>query len=234
MLLINNIDISNFKAKLLSRKIKPAKLSNFNSWNKGSLTPFIDNNFFESYKEIDLEFDILCKNANELETMKSNLISEIKKSILKFNDINFKYQVFLDGEPDISYVMPGNEILKLKLLGYCFGDEIIENLNKISNKEITNPGNSKTPVIVEIVPSIDIIDLTINGLANDPITIKNLHVNKKIIIDSKEGTVLEEGVNKFKDTEDFWEFPFLIPGTNTITLSKSNCDVTIRYEPRYL
>lgn len=233
MLLINNIDISNFKAKLLSRKIKPAKLSNFNSWNKGNLTPFIDDNFFESYKEIDLDFDMLCKNADELEIMKSNLINEIKKAILKFNDINFKYQVFLDGDPDVSYIMPGNEILKVKLLGYCFDNEVVESLNKVFNKEINNPGNSKTPVIVEIVPSVDIIDLTINGLANDSITIKSLHANKKIIIDGKEGIVLEEGINKFNDT-DFWEFPFLMPKTNTITLSKNSCDVLIKYEPRYL
>lgn len=233
MLLINNIDISHFKAKLLSRKIKPAKLSNFNSWNKGSLTPFIDDTFTESFKEINLEFDIICKNANELEKMKSKLINEIKKSILKFNDIEFNYQVFLDGDPDVTYTMPGNETLKVKLLGYCYGNEIIESLNKISNKEINNPGNSRTPVIVEIVPSIDIIDLIINGLANDPIIIKNLHANKKIIIDGKEETILEEGINKFKDT-DLWEFPFLNPGTNAITLSKNSCNVTIRYEPRYL
>lgn len=233
MLLINNIDISNFKAKLLSRKIKPAKLSNFNTWNKGAITPFISDNFEESYKEIDLEFDMLCKNADELEMMKSNLISEIKKSILKYNDISLNYKVFLDGEPDISYIMPGNEILKVKLLGYCFGNGIVESLNKISNKEIHNKGTTKTPAIIEIVPSVDIIDLTINGLANDPITIKNLHANKKIIIDGKEGTVTEEGINKFKDT-DFWEFPFLMPGTNAITLSKNSCNVTIKYEPRYI
>lgn len=233
MLLINNIHISNFKAKLLSRTIKPAKLSNFNVWNKGAITPFISDNFEESYKEIDLEFDMLCQNANELEIMKSNLINEIKKAILKFNDINFKYKVLLNSKPDVSYIMPGNEILKVKLLGYCFGNEIIVKIKKEDSKNIKVRGNLKTPAIVEIVPSVDIIDLTINGLANDPIIIKNLHANKKIIINGKEGTVLEEGKNKFEDT-DFWEFPFLNTGMNKISLSKNSCDVVVKYEPRYL
>ncbi|MCS4570161.1 hypothetical protein FZ989_05400 [Clostridium perfringens] len=129
--------------------------------------------------------------------------------------------------------MPGNEILKVKLLGYCFGNEIIVKIKKEDSKNIKVRGNLKTPAIVEIVPSVDIIDLTINGLANDPIIIKNLHANKKIIINGKEGTVLEEGKNKFEDT-DFWEFPFLNTGMNKISLSKNSCDVVVKYEPRYL
>ncbi|MGU8157588.1 phage distal tail protein, partial [Clostridium perfringens] len=106
--------------------------------------------------------------------------------------------------------------------------------NRVNTKTINVLGTYKTEAIVEITPSIDLIDLTINGLANDPIIIRNLKQGKKIIIDGKEGTILEEGVNKFKDTEDFWEFPFLMPGNNEIILSKNSCDVTIRYEPRYL
>lgn len=94
-------------------------------------------------------------------------------------------------------------------------------------------GNYTVPVILEITPSADLIDITINGLANDPIIIKNLKQGKKIIINSKEVTVTEDGINKFGDTE-FWEFPFLTPGPNTITLSKNSCDVVLKYEPRYL
>ena len=113
------------------------------------------------------------------------------------------------------------------------GSEIIENLNRVNTKTINVLGTYKTNAIVEITPSIDLVDLRLDGLANDPIIIKNLKQGKKIIIDGKEGTVLEEGINKFKDT-DLWEFPFLVPGTNTITLSKNSCDVVIKYEPRYL
>ncbi|HHD2802331.1 TPA: phage tail protein, partial [Clostridium perfringens] len=115
----------------------------------------------------------------------------------------------------------------------AFGSEIIESLNGVNTKTINVLGTYKTNAIVEITPSISLVDLRLDGLANDPIIIKNLKQGKKIIIDGKEGTVLEEGINKFDDT-DLWEFPFLMPGNNEIILSKNSCDVVIKYEPRYL
>lgn len=233
MLLINDINITTFKAKLLSRTIKTAQLENFKFWNKGQLTPYIDDSFQSFYKEIELEFDILCKNANELETIKSSLINTLKKSILKFKDIDYKYLVVLDDTPDVSYVMPGNEILKIKLLGYCFANEVIENINRIKSKTINVSGNSKTPCIVEITPVIDMIDATLQGLSEDPIIVKNLKGNKTVKIDGLEGTVTQDGINKFTDT-DMWEFPFLHPGANTITVDKDTCNIKIIYTPRFI
>ncbi|OSB07976.1 hypothetical protein B2H97_16030 [Paraclostridium bifermentans] len=232
-MLIDNLNISSFNAKLLSRKIKTAKLENFNFWSKYSLLPYINDKFTESYKEIELEIDIICKDANELETMKSKLIYKIKKSILKFIDIDYKYFVFLEDTPDITYIMPGNEILKFKFLGYCFKDEIIENINRVTSKTIDSSGNSNTPIIMEITPVIDMIDLKITGLSEDPLIVKNLKGNKTIIIDGIEGTVTQDGINKFEDT-DMWEFPFLVPGKNNITLSKDTCNITIKYNPRFI
>ena len=232
-MLIDNLNISSFNAKLLSRKIKPAKLENFNFWNKYNLIPYIDDKFTESYKEIELELDVICKDANELETMKSDLIYKIKKSILKFIDIDYKYFVFLEDTPDITYIMPGNEILKFKFLGYCFKDEIIETFNKTTYKTIDVPGNSKIPIVMEIIPSIDMTDLKINGVSEDPLIVKNLKANKKIIIDGIGGTVLQDGINKFDDT-DMWEFPFLVPGKNNISASKDTCNITIKYNPRFI
>ncbi|MFR4584880.1 phage distal tail protein, partial [Clostridium cadaveris] len=73
----------------------------------------------------------------------------------------------------------------------------------------------------------------ITGLEDGPITIKNLTAGKKVIINGEDGTVLENGINKFGDTE-LWEWPRLLPGSNTITVSKNSCDITIKYKPRYI
>lgn len=40
-------------------------------------------------------------------------------------------------------------------------------------------------------------------------------------------------MNKYGDT-DMWDFPRLNPGTNTITVNKNNCDIKIKYKPRYI
>ncbi len=61
----------------------------------------------------------------------------------------------------------------------AFGSEIIESLNRITTKTINVLGTYKTKAIVEITPSADLIDITINGLANDSIIIKNLKQGKK-------------------------------------------------------
>ena len=98
---------------------------------------------------------------------------------------------------------------------------------------IVNKGNLKSPCIVEITPTIDMIDFKIGGLSDQPIIIKNLKKNSKIIIDGIVGTVKVGNENKFNDTE-MWEFPILSPGVNDITLSRSECSVIIKYYPRFM
>ena len=157
----------------------------------------------------------------------------LKPFYLYFKDRDLKFYCVLLDQMNKASLKQIRGKLQLQIIGYNVGNVETLYLNRVDKKTFNVGGNYNIPAIIEIVPSVDIIDLTINGLANDPIIIKNLHANKKIIIDGKEETVTEEGINKFKDT-DFWEFPFLMPGTNTITLSKNSCNVTIKYEPRYI
>ncbi|MGG5463484.1 phage distal tail protein [Clostridium sp. B9] len=165
---------------------------------------------------------------------KSNLLKlMLKPFYLYFRDRDLKFYCILQNQMDQASLKQIRGRLQLQILGYNVEDMQVVEVNRLSNKTFNVPGNSNVPAIVEITPSIDLVDLRLDGLATDPIIIKNLHANKKIIIDGKEGTVIEEGINKFKDT-DLWEFPFLVPGVNNITLSKNSCNVAIKYEPRYL
>lgn len=157
----------------------------------------------------------------------------LKPFYLYFRDRDLKFYCILENQMDQASLKQIRGRLQLQILGYNIENMQVVEVNRLSNKNFNVPGTSNIPAIIEITPSVDLIDLKIECLANDPIIIKNLHANKKIIIDSKEGTVLEEGINKFKDV-DLWEFPFLVPGQNKITLSKNSCNVAIKYEPRYL
>ena len=122
--------------------------------------------------------------------------------------------------------------LNLSFIGYEHGEEVIIDANRVQETIINNEGNNKTPIIMELLPSAASADLTISGLTDEPFTIKNLKQGKKIIINSEVGTITQEGINKFDDFET-WEFPFLVPGENRITISKSICDITIKYKPMY-
>ncbi|MFQ7287633.1 MAG: phage distal tail protein [Lacrimispora saccharolytica] len=100
--------------------------------------------------------------------------------------------------------------------------------------------SGETPRIIQITPSLnDNSDLTITGIARDPITgedepvtIKNLKKSIPVIVDGETCTVTQQGANKYPET-DFWEFPSLLPGENQITLSNAVNTVTIKYRPRY-
>lgn len=233
-MLINNIDIKNFNSQILEVDIQNSKIiskENINTINRLFPT-FLKNEVGLNAITVTLLVNSLDKKRYFID--KSNLLKQMLKPFyLYFKDRDLKFYCVLLDQMNKASLKQIRGKLQLQIIGYNVGNIETLNLNKVDKKTFNVGGNYNIPAIVEIVPSVDIIDLTINGLANDPIIIKNLHANKKIIIDGKEETVTEEGINKFEDT-DFWEFPFLMSGTNTITLSKNSCNVTIKYEPRYI
>lgn len=232
-MLVGNVDISVFKARLMSRSISNAEFEIFNYWGDNNINPIFLKNGNNKFKELTLKLDILCKDFDELEIMKSNLIKQLEISTIKFEDINFYYRGFLSTAPTYSYVMKGNEIAEIKMLVVAEKLEITETMNRITNKTINVQGNLETPAIVEITPTTALADITLEGLADDPIIIKNLTANKTVILDGELQKVTVDGVNKYGDT-DMWDFPRLKPGANTIKISKNNCDIKIKYKPRYI
>lgn len=232
-MLINSINIKSFNAKLLTVDIQTQELSNSSEWLDNSLSPlFLANK--KQFKKIDLEIAFKGASRTEILNNISNFMSKlINEVILTLDKYEHKYKVILKENSTEKTISKNLYKKKLSFIGYEFSDEVIENLDRITTKTINVAGNLLTPATVEITPSIDIIDLQIDGLSNNSIIIKNLHANKKIIINSEDVTVLEEGANKFIDT-DMWEFPFLSPGANKIKISKNNCNIKIKYRPRYI
>ena len=233
-MLINNIDINNFNSRILEVDIQNSKIlnkENINTINRLYPT-FLKNSIGLNAITVTLLVNSLDKKRYYID--KSNLLKQMLEPFyLYFKDRDLKFYCVLQNQVNKASLKQIRGRLQLQILGYNVENVEILNLNRVNQKTFNISGNYTVPAIVEITPSVDIIDLKLEGLANDPIIIRNLHANKKIILNGKEETVLEEGKNIFSDT-DFWEFPFLTPGTNTITLSKNSCNVVIKYEPRYL
>ena len=230
---INNTDIKIFNAKQLKVDIQNSKIELSKEWLKKSLTP-VEISSKISFKPIKVELyfrgidrDSILKNISDLVLLLKN------RSILKFDNYSNSYVCFLEDTEIEKTIRKDRYKLNLSLQGFEIGSEVIETIDRLTSKTIHINGNLKTPCIVEITPVIDMIDLTITGLSEEPIIVKNLKGNKKIIIDGIEGTVTQDGINKFNDT-DMWEFPFLVPGTNTITVNKDTCNIKIKYNPRFL
>lgn len=228
---INNIDIKTFGASISSKLIHPTQVQ-IEKEKIGLITvkTLVDN----LYKNIEIKILFQGESRDEIYKNISNFSTLIKDEFdLKFKNLSHLYHCYLQNseteEPGLNDWM----YLNLSLEAYEYSSEVIEIMNRVTSKTINNAGNCDTPVTIEITPSISLADLIITGLADDPITIKNLTASKKIVLNGEDGTVLENGVNKFADVE-LWEWPRLKPGANTITVSKSSCDITIKYKPRYI
>lgn len=229
-MLINKYDINDYGAMLVDKKISPSKTESQVEWLNNSNIPISLANKTK-FCNVSCKLNFEANSEDEFEKIFSVFNKDIKECVVNFNNISLNYYCYLEEISTPIKIVQGCYEVEVIWKGYKYADEIIENLNKVSTK--TNTGNLDTPCVVEILPSIDIIDLKIEGLSDDPITIRNLKQGQKVIINGEDGTVLENGANKFGDT-DMWEFPRLKPGANTITLSKSSTDINIKYKPRWI
>lgn len=230
-MLINNKNISEFKAKLLSRSISNADFNITNEWISNSINPLISKDYNYKYKKLKFSLDIKCNNASELETMKSNIFKELAISTIKFSDINYYYDGFVTNISEPTFITEVFESITFEMFVIAHGKEIIKNIKLGDTTYIFNvDGNQVTPAMVEIIPNIDLINLTLEGLSEDPIVLKNLKGGETINIGN--GKVTAGGKSKINDV-DMWEFPRLKPGQNTIKINKANCDINIKYKPRY-
>lgn len=234
-MLINNIDpLVSFGAKLIEREIQTAQIITYKDWLRKAPKPIITYQE-EKYIAIHLKYLIDCATDMIALNNISNLINAIKISTIKFEDIDFYYDVTIKDKDTQRFneSTQGKYELTIELeSGYAYKPEVIETANRVASKTINVAGNLDTSAIVEITPSVNLIDIVVTGLG-DSFTIKNLTAGQKVIISGEDGTVLQSGVNKFADWEG-WEFPKLIPGANTITFSQVSCDITIKYKPKYI
>lgn len=234
-MLINNINIERFNARVLDVDIQNSSINNLKDFEgKNTLLPL----FFDSKVELNLITVTLLVNSLDKRQYyldKSNLLSNMVRPFeVYFKDRNLRFKCILNGNSDQPSLRQIRGRLQLSFIGYNIENEVIETItNGVSSKIINGEGNTKVPIVLEITPTIDMIDLKITGLSEDPFIVKNLKSNKTIVINGIEGMVTQDGINKFNDT-DMWEFPFLVPGTNTISVNKDTCNITIKYNPRFL
>ncbi|MPQ42841.1 phage distal tail protein [Clostridium tarantellae] len=232
-MLINNIDISKFNAKQLIVDIQPSNIILEKEWGKKSLKPiFIDSNIYFKNLKITLYFH--GNDRQDILTNISNLISLLKaESTLTLDGYKNKFISFLINSNIEKTIRKDRYKLNLEFDSYEVSDFIEETLNRTTMKTINIKGNLETSCIVEITPIVDIIDIKIEGLSEEPIIIKNLEKNKTLILHGIDGTITVDGINKFYDA-DLWEFPRLKIGSNNIKVSRNDCNIKIKYKSRYI
>lgn len=227
---INNKDINDYNAKLLSRIIYPSETTINSEWNNNSLEPIIDKDIKRKFKKILIEIEFQG-SVEEIEIYKSNLLKEISISNIKFKNLFNFYRGFMVSN-DIKNKVNGFEIISIEMKVIEEEEQKTINFNKSNNLTLFTGGNDTTPAILEITPSVNVSTVNITGLGEE-ITLNNLTTNNTIIIDGVKGLITENGENKFKDY-DSWGFPRLEPGENNISVDDNTLDIVIKYKPRWI
>ena len=85
--------------------------------------------------------------------------------------------------------------------------------------------NTKTPCRISFTLGSAQNTITVCG-----VTINTVAAGTEIVIDSVNGLITASGINKFNDTV-FVDFPYLLPGENTISCSVAGVTLTVIYTP---
>lgn len=223
---VNAKPITDYGCEITSRTILPADLQISTEWIPHAFGPIYSKQSY-GFKKIDVGLEMKATNAIELEKAKSNLANELKRAVIRFKDIDYLYDGYLSSFGSAPVTTEWEDIT-ISFTALCTKEEKTIQLNKVLLQTFTIEGNLEVPCIYEIKPLTSIIDFQINE-----IKVHSLPINSTLIINGEDGTILLDGVNKFMDTE-LDEFPSLTPGVNTVTINNVNCEIKIKYKPRFV
>jgi len=227
-MLINNKNLTEYNANLLDRQISPSRRDIFSFWTGRNIDPFLGDTEY-GYKPLFLQFEFKG-TVDEIQLSKNRMLSEIERSTIKFHDVDRFYTGYVVAN-DTDRVMTNFEVVTVEMNVIEHEKEVVVNSEMSQEIKLDLNSNFITPVVLEVKPTIDLVDVTITGLGEDML-LKKLTSYKTIIIDGEKGYVTEERKNKYMDYES-WGFPYLSPGLNIIKVDKKTVDIKIKYKPRW-
>lgn len=223
-MIINNKNINIFKCKCIKFTPNLSTYKNNSIIYVNNLNPHKGKNI-EELRTIDAIFIFYGSKENIQKNM-SRFIENIKYSIIRIG--NFYYEVNIKTTSDPIVVT--NNSCKLNLTFdllnmYEAEKSITTNTNTTISIESPKPCYAN----LEISSNTSVIEAIIS-INDTNISVKNIKGNETVYIGS--GKVLAGGKSKIDDV-DIWEFPILKPGSNTITVNRSDVNLTVKYNERW-
>lgn len=231
-MIVNGIDLKKKYSSVvwLSQTIKPRNVVTYTDWLDEGYRPVKSKSNRYTDFEIYVEMLVKAESKDECEIIMSSIMNDFDSGELQLDNMNFTYEFDFKSED--------RELVKRWLYSYkitlsAYNKKGVSKTVAFSGKEKTflMEGTTKTPVVITIRSDIALTSLTVAGISDDAIIIKSIARNAEVIIDGQNCSVTENGVN-ILDKTNLWEFPRLLPGSNTITLDNS-CSVTVSYKPYF-
>lgn len=214
----------------LSQTVKPRNVTTYTNWLDSGILPVKTKK--NKYTDFEVCIEMLIKGSSkeECEITMSKLLNDFDSGELELDDMQFIY--------DFDFKSEEKEIVKRWLYSYKINltayskKGMQQTINFTGQEKSFNcGGTSVSPATLTITSGIALASLTIEGLTDEAITIKDINRNSKLILDAEKCVVTENDINILEKT-DLWEFPKVVPGINTIKLS-TDCIVQIQYRPHY-
>ena len=231
-MIINNINISEFGGKVQSKSFSDSPVVKSATWLLNAPKPLVIGEN-KGFKSLSLKLLFQGSSRNDVNNKINSFMAQVSECDIKFKNLEHYYHCYYESSNREETKIDEWLFVNINFICYEYDEEKTFNFNGLEEFTINNIGTDVTPAILEITPNINIANITIEGLADDPIIIKNLNVNKKIILDGELQKITVDGINKFSDTE-MWDFPKLNPGINLIKVNRNNCNIKIKYKPRFI
>lgn len=128
-MLINGIELSSLGVKLYDRVISSNRVKTQEAWLEGDIQPTSIRQQ-DSFKSIQLKFLVLCQDEEEAFYRISKLTQLLRKATIQFDDMNYQFEVSMNGQAEPNRLKNGNFIVSYSFTsGYAIGEREIYTTN---------------------------------------------------------------------------------------------------------
>lgn len=219
---INGQMLNVFKAHLVSYSIGACEYNNGYMTPPSSIFPVrLDGKV--GLRKVEMTMDFEGDSMAEISHNISNMTAMFHKEALLFLPDGFYYTCVFESVSDPKEKAPW--ILQVKFTFSGVRHKALKTESFTESGKLYVDGNYKSSAIIRIVPNTGTTEVTVNGT-----TVQN--IAGEVVIDGIKKTVMQNGVNKFADT-NMTEFPYFECGYNEVTIN-GNATVEISYYPIFL
>lgn len=228
------------KIRFGQQTIQPRQVNTYTEWLDHSASPTRSWSPETQFFEVQIEMVVSGNTKTEAELLTSEVVNDlVTGNMIRLDNVSTNIGAEVTGV-EKEFIKRWDYKVTVTMQGWEKSTEQITVEMNGTVQIILAEGNLIAPCDIEITPKADIAQIQLFGAfydqisgSDEGITIKNLKQGKKIVISGEDCTVLQDGKNKFSDAE-FWEFPHLRPGNNTISCTSDQCSVVVKYKPRYM
>lgn len=234
-MLIGNVNISSYNATLIEREFTNHEVVSINDWLDGAPSPIFLRDY-DRYKNIDLTFLVEAATEQIMIDSISAMLQKLKRETIKFADLDYFYDIHMEGVADIKKVTLKAYMVGVKLLAHRTHKGQVQVWKNAfsgdSNFTVNNPGVKPVPLFI----TLDSVDrtasgITLAGFTKDPIVFPSIPKGTVYTVDGIGMRFLKNGANSINDYNLF-EFP-MVPVGQTIVPSSMFIKYTGYFTPEY-